>query len=604
MTDPAADRREPSPLRARTLVGAAIALVGLFWAAAKACGWFLDAPYLMRPIDAPRTMDSSRFLAPHETAMMLVAALFLLPAVWLAAAALRRHPAPLARLEAALGEDERAVPVLAAAAAVALAAFVAYALVQKAAILDDERAYLFQAHLFAAGKVSEPGLPAAFRNQMFIVHPLLASKYFPGNAAVLALGVLAGVPYVVHPLLAGATVLAVWSFTRDAFGRRQAELAACLTALSPFVWCVDASLLAFGTAAAAFAGMLAALARTARTGRARPTVFAGLALGLLFVTRPYDAVALGAPAGLWLVAQAWRRRVPWAAIGLAAAGFAAVAWMVPWYDHALTGSFWKTGYALDPNPIRLGFQRSFNGPYVHTAAQAAAIEATMLVRCDGWLWGLPGGIALVAAGLLRRDATPGDALLRACFAGFVVAYVLVPAPGTWDFGPTYAFVLVPVLIPLAVRGLHRAWTICGGMGPGAQERLQWGLVAFVAIGAVTVTPLRLARLTDLAAAIQAPWDFIAQAGTGDAAVVVPSIRARGAAGWGYGYPYEIPSGGGTAHLFFPESRAEYDAAMAHLHATSSLVLRMDYRHFVTTGERQFALVPFDPGAAWPAAQVR
>jgi hypothetical protein len=151
-------------------LGAAATLVGAFWATASSCGWFLDAPYLMRPIDAPGTFDSARFITAHETALILVATLYLLPAAWLLASALRRLPAPLERIASLVADDERAVPVLAAVVAVAGAAFVGYALIDKTPLLDDERSYLFQAHIFTHGKLTEPGLPAAFRNQMFIIH--------------------------------------------------------------------------------------------------------------------------------------------------------------------------------------------------------------------------------------------------------------------------------------------------------------------------------------------------------------------------------------------------------------------------------------------------
>lgn len=574
------------------LVAAACSL-GAFWATAKAVDWFSDAPYLMLPQHAPSTFESSRFITPHETALALVAALYVLPAVWLVAAAMRGSLGPMERLARALKGDDRTVPVLTAVLAVAGAAFVSYALIDKTELLDDERSYLFQAKLFTHGAISLPGLPAAFRNPMFIVHPIFASKYFPGNAAVLALGVLVGAPHLVHPLLAGVTTLAIYSFVNDAFGKRQAMLAAVLFAISPFVLCTDATVMPFGLAAAEAAAMLAGIARAAKTSRARPSLLGGVALGALFVTRPFDAVLLGLPAGGWLAYSAWRRRVPWAMVAWFAVGFAALAWIVPWYNHALTGSAWKTGYALEGNPIRLGFQRSFAGPYHHTPVQAAAVEASLLLRLDSWLWALPGGLALVLVGALRGRTAPIDALLRASLAFFLLGFVLVPAPGTWDVGPTYAFVLTPVLVALAVRGVHRIWTLCDE-GP-RRSHLDWMLAAFLALGAGTTTPLRLARVASLAAAIRSPWDFVAASRAGGAVIVVPPTAGRGAAGWGYGYPYEITTADGkTSKLIRPLKREEYDEAMAYLGAHDSLELVMNFDLLSVTKERAFLLVPFDP----------
>jgi hypothetical protein len=579
------------------LLGAAACALGAFWATAKAVDWFSDAPYLMLPPHAPSTFESSRFITPHETALALVAALYVLPAAWLVAVAMRGSRGPMERLATALKGDDRTIPVLTAVLAIAGAAFVSYALIDKTELLDDERSYLFQAKLFTTGKISLPGLPAAFRNPMFIVHPVFASKYFPGNAAALALGVLVGAPHVIHPLLAGATTLAVYSFVNDAFGKRQAMLAAVLFAISPFVVCMDGTVMPFGLAAAGAAAMLAGISRATKTSRALPGLLGGLALGVLFVTRPFDAVVLGAPAGGWLVYAAWRGRLPWAVVGSFALGFAALAWIVPWYDHALTGSAWKTGYALEGNPIRLGFQRSFVGPYRHTPVQAGAVEASLLLRLDSWLWALPGGLVLVLVGVVRSDAAPLDALLRASVASFLLGFVLVPAPGTWDVGPTYAFFVVPVLVALATRGVHRIWTLCEDRPRRAQ--LEWALTAFLALGLVTTTPLRLARIANLAAAIRAPWDFVAASRAGGAVIVVPPTGGRGAPGWGYGYPYEIKTADGkTSKLIRPLGRAEYDEAMAYLGAHDSLALEMNDRLLTVTKERGFLLVPFDPEKRW------
>src|SRR5262245_33877545 len=194
--------------RAKEILLAVVIALGLaaFWATATSCHFFLDEPFLMKPVDAPATLDSARFLTPQEALMVLCAALWVVPAIVATSLLLRRRPAPFERLAAWAGEDARAVPVIAAAVATAGAAFVAYALIDKAVILDDERSYLFQAELFARGQVALPALPAALRNQMFLVQPVFASKYPPGNALLLVPFVLVHAPYLAHPLLAAALV--------------------------------------------------------------------------------------------------------------------------------------------------------------------------------------------------------------------------------------------------------------------------------------------------------------------------------------------------------------------------------------------------------------
>jgi hypothetical protein len=581
--------------RLACLLGAVAAFV-MFWLTSGACDWFSDAPFLMTSIGDVQTFPSPRFLTAHEAALALVAALFVWPAIGFVVASMRGLRSPFERIAAVVETgDKRVVPVLAATIAACGAAFVSFALIDKTNVLDDERAYLFQAKLFLTGHVVEPGVLAAFRNQMLITQPFHAAKYFPGNSALLAVGALLHAPRLVDPVVAALTALAVYSFVADAFGRRQAMLAAAFFALSPFVWCVDGTLLAFGPTAAMIAAMLAGVARATKTNSTLAAALAGIALGAALVTRPFDALVLGAPVFAWLAWSSFRKRIRLASLVLFVLGAVALAWIVPVYDHALTGSIFRTGYALESNPIRLGFTRSFNGPYEHTFANGIAGDATILLRLDTWLLGLPGGLVLVAIGVVRR-AESFDWLLRAMLATFFAVFVIVPAPGTWDVGPTYGFVLVPILVACAARGVHRL-SQSNAATPATQHS---AVAAFVALGWITTTPLRLMRLEQLCAEIRAPWDALTESNaTGP--VVVPGIHARAAAGWGYGYPPEIQTRAGTVTLMQPWNRREYDDAMRSLGATTSETLRLDVEHFVATKTRRFTIAPFDPETTWPTS---
>lgn len=596
------ERDDRQPTRRNTTVVLVAVVLGLlaFWGTAKSCGWFLDVPFVMRPSDTLNALESARFLTGPEALLTQCLALYVVPSALGAAWLLRGRARPFERIAGFLEGDPRVVPVLAATVAVIGAAFVGYALLDHTELLDDERSYLFQADLFAHGRTHGPGLPEAFRNQMLLVDPVQTSKYPPGNALLLALGVLLHAPHMVEPLLAGLLVLAVHAFVRDAYGERHAHLAAMLTALSPFTWAIFGTSLSFGPAAVAFALTIAGLARHEKTGSTTSSFVAGLGAGALFVIRPFDAAVLAAPALLFGARRAPKR----SRFALASVlGVAALAWLIPWHNHAITGSYTVMPYTLDhANPMHLGFTRPFAGPYEHSLAGSAAVEATLLLRLDGWLLGFPGALLLAAVGLLRRDGLPATALLRLLLATFLAAFVIVPAPGTWDVGPTYGYVLLPVLVPAATRGASWAFGAATRQGPATRDVAEWALLALLAAGMLSATPLRFARLTLLAREIRAPWDFIASSGAGDVVVVVPRTRGRAAAGWGFGYPYEIDTSPSTkARLFIPLNRAEYDAGMKHLGATSALRLTVDEDAFFRTSERRFQLLPVDPEKLWPTA---
>ncbi len=569
----------------------AVTLAG-FWAAASAAKWYIDAPFLMLPVDAPNAAQSSRVVTSVEWLLTQSAVLFVIPAIVAAAFALRERDRPFAKIDEFLAGDPRVVPALMASIAIAGAAFVGYALLSHTELLDDERSYLFQADLLRHGKFSEPALPHAFRNQMILVDPAHTSKYPPGNALLLALGMLVHAEYLVHPILAGVLVLAVHAFVKDAFSAKQAHLAAGLAALSPFVWAIHGTVLSFGVAGTAIALALAGAARHDRTSSTASAVVCGAALGFLAIVRPFDAAVLGTPIAIWCVLRS-KTRVR--TVGLVAASAAAFVWLIPIQNHAVTGSYTKMLYSLDrENPMHLGFTKPFSGPYVHSLGGGLVVTSTVLLRLDGWLLGVPGALVVAAVGLLQRD--PGAKLLRWLVGFFLVAFLVIPGPGTWDVGPTYGYVLAPILFAAVAHGAAALLRIAGRF----RTIGEWAILATIAVALVTVTPLRYARMTQLARAVREPWEFVASSGIGNANVVVPPIWARGAAGWGYGYPYEIATGDGTrARLVFPLSRAEYDEIKPMLGTDPVYLLGMDRQAFAQTGERHFTLTPLDPNMDWP-----
>ncbi|MDD6132951.1 MAG: hypothetical protein PUB55_09405, partial [Bacteroidales bacterium] len=73
--------------------------------------------------------------------------------------------------------------------------------------------------------------------------------YPPGLSVLLVPGALLGVPHLMPPLLGGALVSVTYAFVREAYGVRQALLAAALLAVSPFLWCNAGTVMSFAPAA-------------------------------------------------------------------------------------------------------------------------------------------------------------------------------------------------------------------------------------------------------------------------------------------------------------------------------------------------------------------
>jgi len=579
------------------LPAVALVLYACFWATASVGGWFADRPFeyeLRANWVSNLAASATRWLPPYETLMTGAAIVFLMPAILVAALWLaRRHERDPFERWFERPDAERTVVVLSVAVAVAVALFVSYALIRGACIIDDEYAYLFSAKLFAHGQVGLPTPPDALANPMILRSPMWTSGYPPGQSLVLAPGFWLHAEHAVLPILAGVFVVAVWSFARDMFGPRHGALAALFAGMSPFVWAIHGTVMAFGTTAVCLAVFLAAIARAEKTGRARWMLLAGLAVGLAFITRPYDAVAFAFPFAVRLLWEARRQpaRLVWCGVG-----FVAIAWLIVAHDYLVTGDPFDMPYNSPQRPsFNLGFYVHAMPfmPHIHTPAHAVGNLIGVIARLDLWALAWPGSIVLVVVGALRKQRTRGDEMLRLALASYMLFYMLVPFPGgTWDVGPTYYYAAMPLLIPLAVRGVSALRVRLATIDPIAPRAVAWVVLCGLVVGVTAIAPIRAIHVTSLSTEILAPWETIEASDIGPAIVVLPSSTQRHAPGWAFGHPYTLTDRHGElVQLIIAEDQHQLDEAMPFLGPKPVYTLQLAKDLYTKSGSRQFVLVP-------------
>lgn len=187
-------------------------------------------------------------------------------------------------------------------------------------VVHDEFSYLLGADTFVHGRLTNPPHPLAEHFQTFHVlqHPTYASKYPPGQALVLAVGIeLGGRPIIGVWLSFALMCAAVYWMLRAWIGPRWALVGALGLAmrLATTYWVYQY----WGGAVAALGGalVLGGAYRVVTGGRPRDAVLMALGAGILGVTRPYEGLLLCVPVAAvvlaWLI---WRpRRVPGVASG-------------------------------------------------------------------------------------------------------------------------------------------------------------------------------------------------------------------------------------------------------------------------------------------------
>jgi hypothetical protein len=373
--------------------------------------------------------------------------------------------------------------------------------------VEDEVAYLFQARLIAGGALSvpvPPGPAAAYDYYLFAIRgaewlPVTA----PGWPAVLALGVLAGAPWLVNPLLTGGSVLLAHGVFAAAVSRERALLVAGLMATSPWVLGTGASLM---THAVALFALLLAWRLLVRAGGAVPSLtahlLAGLAMGWLFTTRPLEGVIAGGLTGLWLLAVARRGLPRVAAYGAGCIGTGLVYFAFNW---AVTGTPLASPLQEYLSELWPGAGNAFGfGPDIgppagswgaldyrpgHSLLEGLVNTLNCLTALNrelhGWVIGslLPVAAALLwPRRLVRFDLWLG--LLAAVVLGVMVTYWFNDG---FYVGPRYWYIAAPAIFALSAAGLL---AFRDRLLPEAGARALPVLMVLCAIGLLVFLPWR------------------------------------------------------------------------------------------------------------------
>jgi hypothetical protein len=328
----------------------------------------------------------------------------------------------------------------------------------------DEYSTLLQAEGFARGVLEAQAPPYADWVQVdhVLIDDYVRSKYPPGASALLALGVLARAPWLVTPLEGVLALLFTWLAARVAFDPRRAFLTVSFLAAAPLFLYQSATFLShtatllFGAAGSLF------VALWGRSKRASFLVPFGICVGCLFLTRPLDALLLGASL---LVFKDLKALVVSAASALPFVG------LLLRYDKLQFGSMFTDGYrAYMPSFVAVygpsGTASNFSPWNVVSPEEIfnhlAALE-TLVAE-----WTVPGTALLALFGFvaLRREQASGDSTSSPLhrFFGFMAVLYMAALMFTFvqvDDGPRPRY-LTMELLPLsffAAAGWPRASTL-------------------------------------------------------------------------------------------------------------------------------------------------
>jgi hypothetical protein len=321
--------------------------------------------------------------------------------------------------------------------------------------LVDEMAQLFQARVFASGRLAAPApeSPEFFLFMHTWITPAgWVSQFPPGHSVALAMGTLVGAEWLVNPLLGGASVPLVYLVARGLYDRSTARLTAFLWATCAWVLFMSATFMNHALAVTLLLGAWACVWAPGAATRWR-WVLAGLLLAAAAATRPLDAVAGAVPVLVYLASRrAWRPAL-WLALG----GLPVMA-LLGHLNWVLYGAPWKLGYtALYGAEHGLGFHLDVWGDeYTPLVGLSNVVAAVRRLHIYLFEWSIPALLPLGLWALLARHTEEGDLVVASALIAGPVLYFFYWHSGFYP-GPRFYYVAAPALVLGTARAVLWAW---------------------------------------------------------------------------------------------------------------------------------------------------
>ena len=359
---------------------------------------------------------------------------------------------------------------LAALWTISLAAALSYFVYENHPHVPDEAQYIFQANYLAARQltVKAPPVPEAFATYMI---PEREARWFgifpPAFPLMLAVSVKLNAVWLVNPLLAAVCILLSYLFFQEIYSRRFARIAVALLCCSPWFIFMAMSFMShvFTLACALSAAVL--LSKSFKNQNLIYAFGAGLAIGIVYLTRPLDGAVAAVLAGAWTFIKFPNFKAKLTNAIVLIVGTMATAALIFPYNSAVTGSatlspsdayytkYFPEGVMSFGFGANRGFHWDLDAFPGHSPLEAVVNAAlnTFLLNTELFGWAC-GSLVLIApftfAGAFRKK----DWWAYAVIAVVVFGYSFFWYHGGPDFGARYWFLCIIPLVALTVRAIE------------------------------------------------------------------------------------------------------------------------------------------------------
>lgn len=319
----------------------------------------------------------------------------------------------------------------------------------------DGCSYMFQARLFAHGMLSAPLPP---ETQFFQVgNTILSDKWYtvypPGYPAVLALGVIFRISWLVNPILGALTIVCIFLLAKELYGDNTAKLSVVLACASSFFLFMSSEFASHTSTL--FFITVAFLSFVRMIKNKRPlfsAVVCGIALSVALLCRPYTTAWICVLMGIAAIVKRKELSLRPILIGMIPILAACVVLLA--YNSATTGHPLLFGYiARHGKDHYPGFHQAPWSDQPHTVVQGFKHVFSNLNALSIFLFEWPIPSLFFACLFLAYEKKRFWEWLLVGWIGALLVGQFFYFFNRLDFGPRFVYECLPALILLTSRGV-------------------------------------------------------------------------------------------------------------------------------------------------------
>ncbi len=387
-----------------------------------------------------------------------------------------------------------------------LSAFFSLVSYQRHPHIPDEVVYLIQAKFLANGVISMPTPPDQSAFEVYLMQ-FEGTQWYPtppfGWPALLSIGTLIGLPWIVNPILAGLTVLLTYFIVWELYSKQTTRLTILLLCLSPWFIFMGMNFMThmFTLFCALFA--VFGILRSRMSGKVSWAIASGISLGIMSLIRPMEGLIMAVLVGLWAIGVGGKR-LSWVSIGSLILATGITASLVFPYNQAITGdplkfpinTYTDLQFGVNSNAYGFGPDRGMGWPIdpnpghspLDGLINAELNTFNINVELFGWS---TGSLWLIAIFFLFSDIKKSDILMMAVVVTVFFSFFFYYFSGGPDFGARYWFLMIIPLVVLTIRGIQ---VLANKLDPDAQsflfERILTGVFILCILSMITFFPWR------------------------------------------------------------------------------------------------------------------